>query len=528
MIIIWKVLVTATLLTSLVRVNQSYNIGLLCAVTGSHVIMMGHLADHLVKKGHDVTLIVPSVMEIPHEIPDLKIHTIVFPLKGPMVNLKNVIQQHFLNIAVNPSLFSQMKLVGMITEPSMMRVGYSLLEDTTAMNKLVDKKLDFMIIDPIVATYLLVPYKLGIPFAIYHHECFDHIRRIPVLPSVTPHTLAPYSEHMTFLERLGNLFYNTFLSLMFNGVTDMSTEHIPELPAVGFVDMLQNASLCLLLRDSVTDVVRPLMPDVIPVATLMGRPAKPLKGDLRKFMDSSPQGVIFMSFGTVVGELPIRTLKAFFAAFEQIDHRVIFKYKHQVDDVPANVHIIDWVSQNDLLGHPNMKLFITHCGMNSYIEAVYQGVPLLAMPFALDQHGLAALVKSQGIGDVIHVDAFTSEELTNSINLLIGDARYKNTAVKLSTIYKEIRASGLRDPAFWIEHVIKYGASHLRSHAYDMPFYQYAGFDVSVFLVACGLLVATTVFLFCRCITTALCGKAKGKEKKNWFPYHSVPLLCWL
>ena len=449
-------------------------------------------------------------MKIPPDIVALKINTIGFNLKES-TDAEN--KNPFGNMPTPPSFVTQLKWGAVYIAPSFMEIGYNLLEDTDAMNKLADKKLDFMIIDPVVITFLLVPYKLGVPFAIYHSDCFEHIRRIPSLPSVIPHTLLPYSERMSFYERTANTIYNALQTVIQSTVRDMSSQHIPELPGVGIVDMVQNASLCILLRDSVLDIRRPVMPDVIPVATIIGRPAKPLTGDLLKFMDSSPQGVILISFGSSVDELAVPALKTLFTALGELDERVIFKSKQKVNNAPDNVHILDWMPQNDLLSHPNMRLFVTHGGMNSYIEAVYQGVPLLVAPFAIDQHGTAALVKSQGFGEILDLNDFTSDELKNLITTITRETRYKTIATKLSAIFRELQASGLRDPVFWIEHVIKYGASHLRSHAYDMPFYQYVMFDVSVFLVACGLLVAMIMFLFCRCMTDSLCGKPKGKKK---------------
>ena len=510
MISLWKLLLLSMALGSLAKATQGYKIGLVCALSRSHVLMMGHLAEKLVKKGHDVTLVLPSSMKIPPDVVALKIDTIGFNLKES-TDAEN--KNPFGNMPTPPSFVTQLKWGAVYIAPTFMEIGYNLLENTEVMNKLADKKLDFMIIDPVVITFLLVPYKLGVPFAIYHSDCFEHIRRIPSLPSVIPHALLPYNERMSFYERTANTIYNALQTVIQSSVRDMSSHHIPELPGVGIVDMVQNASLCILLRDSVLDIRRPVMPDVIPVATIIGRPAKPLTGDLLKFMDSSPQGVILISFGSVVDELGTPALKKLFTALEKLEERIIFKSKQKVDNAPDNVHVVDWMPQNDLLAHPNMRLFVTHGGMNSYIESVYHGVPLLVAPFAIDQHGTAALVKSQGFGEILDLNDFTSGQLKSTINTIIGDTHYKNTAMKLSAIYRELQASGLRDPVFWIEHVIKYGASHLRSHAYDMPFYQYAMFDVSVFMVACGLLVAVVMFLFCRCITASLCGKPKGKKK---------------
>ena len=507
---LWKLLLLSIALGSLIKGTQGYKIGLACALSKSHALMMGHLAEKLVKKGHDVTLVLPANLKIPPDVVALEINTMEYNLKADMSS-----KNPFGNMPTNPSFITQLIWDVSYIAPFMMDVGYNLLEDTDVMNKLADKKLDFMIVDPVVVTLMLVPYKLGVPFAIYHSDCFDHVRRNPSLPSFIPHALLPYSERMSFFERTANTIFNILETFILSTVTDMSTEHIPEFPAVSIVDLLQNASLCILLRDSVLDVTRPVMPDVVPVGTLIGRPAKPLMGDFVELMDSSPQGVILISFGSNVDELASPALTKLFIALQQFDERVIFKSKQKIENAPDNVHVVDWMPQNDLLAHPNMRLFVTHGGMNSYIEAVYHGVPLLVAPFAIDQHGTAALVKSQGFGEKLDLNDFTSDELKNLIKTITRDTRYKTTATKLSAIYRELQASGLRDPVFWIEHVIRYGASHLRSHAYDMPFYQYVMFDVLVFLVACGLLMATVMFLFCRCIVASVCGKPKGKKKKD-------------
>ena len=486
---------------------------------------MGHLAEKLVKKGHDVTLVLPANLKIPPDVVALKINTIVFNLKESVTEMSS--NNPFGNMPTNPSFSNQLMWDAWYIEPFVMDVGYNLLKDTDVMNKLADKKLDFMIVDAVVLSLMLVPYKLGVPFAIYHCDCFNNFRRVPLLPSFIPNPMLPYSERMSFFERTANTIFNDLETIMLSTVKDMSTDYIPELPAVSIVDLLQNASLCILLRDSVLDVTRPVMPDVIPVGTLIGRPAKPLMGDFAELMDSSPQGVILISFGSNVDELASPALTKLFIALQQFDERVIFKSKQKIENAPNNVHVVDWMPQNDLLVHPNMRLFVTHGGMNSYIESVYHGVPLLVAPFAVDQHGNAALVKSQGFGEILDLNDFTSDELKNLIKTITRDTRYKTTATKLSAIFRELQASGLRDPVFWIEHVIKYGASHLRSHSYDMPFYQYVMFDVLVFLVACGLLKAVVMLLFCRCITASFCGKPRGKKKNDWFPLPCWPLL-WL
>ncbi len=53
-------------------------------------------------------------------------------------------------------------------------------------------------------------------------------------------------------------------------------------------------------------------------------------------------------------------------AFGRLEQKVIIAYDpKQLEgvNVPKNVLALDWVPQNDVLGHNNTRLFVTHAGM---------------------------------------------------------------------------------------------------------------------------------------------------------------------
>ena len=44
-------------------------------------------------------------------------------------------------------------------------------------------------------------------------------------------------------------------------------------------------------------------------------------------------------------------------------------------------------SIQDIMAHPKVVLFLTHCGMHGVLEAVWNEVPMVGMPVFIDQVG---------------------------------------------------------------------------------------------------------------------------------------------
>lgn len=51
---------------------------------------------------------------------------------------------------------------------------------------------------------------------------------------------------------------------------------------------------------------------------------------------------------------------------------------------------------NIVLAHPNVKVFVSHGGLLSTIEAVYHGVPILGIPIFCDQKMNMAIATEKG------------------------------------------------------------------------------------------------------------------------------------
>jgi len=63
----------------------------------------------------------------------------------------------------------------------------------------------------------------------------------------------------------------------------------------------------------------------------------------------------------------------------------------------SNIKLVDWVPQNDILGHSAVQAFVTHAGINSLYEAAYHAKPIVAVPLIADQPENAVKVSRQSL-----------------------------------------------------------------------------------------------------------------------------------
>ena len=133
--------------------------------------------------------------------------------------------------------------------------------------------------------------------------------------------------------------------------------------------------------------------------------------DLEEFVNGSGEdGFIIVSFGSILrgANMSPETRRTFISTFSRLKQRVVWKWEDETkmspdaDLLPANVKLVPWLPQQDLLGHPKARLFLTHGGLFSNQEAVYHGVPLISMPVFADQFINAQ--KAQDDGYAIHFD----------------------------------------------------------------------------------------------------------------------------
>lgn len=88
-----------------------------------------------------------------------------------------------------------------------------------------------------------------------------------------------------------------------------------------------------------------------------------------------------------------------------------------------NINMFNWLPQTDLLGHPNLKLFITHAGGNSVIESAIRGVPIIAIPLFYDQFRNAYASEYRKFAYVLEKDKINIESVTQALNETLNNKK---------------------------------------------------------------------------------------------------------
>lgn len=74
--------------------------------------------------------------------------------------------------------------------------------------------------------------------------------------------------------------------------------------------------------------------------------------------------------------------------------------------------------------HPKVKLFITHGGLHSMEEAVYNAKPIVGIPFFADQHLNMRNAEKMGIGKLVNLFELTEESFENAIKEVLSNPTY--------------------------------------------------------------------------------------------------------
>lgn len=95
-------------------------------------------------------------------------------------------------------------------------------------------------------------------------------------------------------------------------------------------------------------------------------------------------------------------------------------------ELPAEGLVVDYAPQLQLLARA--ELCITHAGLNTTLESLSSGVPMVAIPIANDQPGVAARIVHAGVGEMVSLKRLGLARLRRAIQSVLKQRSYRDNA----------------------------------------------------------------------------------------------------
>uniref|UniRef100_A0AAY4DTM7 UDP-glucuronosyltransferase n=1 Tax=Denticeps clupeoides TaxID=299321 RepID=A0AAY4DTM7_9TELE len=401
----------------------------------------------------------------------------------------------------------------------------SMLNETN-LGTLRQSKFDVVLFDPFTPCGDLLADMLDVPFIVVMKLFFGYsLERIcgqmPSTPSYTPTQPVHFTDRMNFQERVQNFLQYIFHTLMFFAVMHVQMQNIytdikgePPLMCEPF----GKADIWLMRSYWDWDYPRPFPPNFVFIGGHHCKPPKPLPKDMEQFVQSSgDDGIVVFSLGTIIKNITLEKRNTIASALGQIPQKVLWGFIGEKPEYLApNTKIYDWIPQNDLLGHPKTKAFISHGGSNGIYEAIFHGVPIVGIPLFGDQFENILFMKNKGAAVMLDFFEMDTKDMVEALRSVINDPSYKKNMMRISELHHDQPTKPLDRASFWIEFVMRNkGAKHLRVQAHNLSWFQYYCLDVAVFLLAVvGLFIFIMVKTCCFCMRKC-CWRNRRKNKKE-------------
>ncbi|KAM7105408.1 UDP-glucuronosyltransferase 1A7-like isoform 2-T2 [Molossus nigricans] len=492
---------------------------LVIPMDGSHWFTMNSVVEKLAHRGHEVVVVRPEVSWRQGKSSNYTVKTY-----STSYTLEDLSHQFKVFTDSQWKTRAQDRL-SLIMKPSndVLKYFFSncrhLFNDKKLIKYIEDSSFDAVFLDPFDMCGLIVAKYFSLPSVVFSRGVFCHYleegTQSPSPLSYVPRLLSEFSDAMTFRQRVWNHILHWEERLFCAYLLQVGLEAASEIlqTTVTAYDLYSHTSVWLLRSDFVLDYPRPVMPNMIFIGGINCHPRKPLSQEFEAYVNASGEhGIVVFSLGSMVSEIPEKKAMDIADALGKIPQTVLWRYTGtRPPNLAKNTILVKWLPQNDLLGHPKTRAFITHSGSHGIYEGICNGVPMVMLPLFGDQMDNAKHMETRGAGVSLNVLEMTSEDLENALKAVIHDKSYKENIMRLSSLHKDRPIEPLDLAVFWVEFVMRHkGAPHLRPAAHDLTWYQYHSLDVIGFLLA--IVLGVTFIVYKSCVFG--CRKCFGKKKR--------------
>ncbi|XP_045506848.1 UDP-glucosyltransferase 2-like [Colias croceus] len=449
----------------------------------SHQAAFRPLTHELARRGHDVTVVTPNPAfpkgQAPANLTEIDVH---FSSDGSAEEFAMPQGDKNECIRMMPIIFQSVTVL------------FEMQWKIPEAKKLLDQKFDLIIVEEHIRPTLGLGHAFKAPViqfsSLGSNPPIYNMFGAPSHPLLYPHLAAQRLYNLTLYEKVEELLKYNFIENTKSANVEFEYQMMKRTfgnDVPNYEELEKNVQLLFLNEHPIWADNHPVPPNIIYIGGIHLTQTRELPKELKTVLDSSKNGVVYISFGSNAksSSLPPEKVAAMTKVLSKLPYDVIWKW--ETDELPgksSNIKIYKWLPQADLLKHPKVKLFITQGGIQSADETIDAAVPVIGIPMFYDQwYNVEKFVK-HGVGLQIELSDLTETTFENAVRRVIEDKSFKNNMIRLRSLMREHPVPPLELAVWWVEHILRHGGQHLRSPAAGLTWTEY--YEVPLVLTVLG------------------------------------------
>ncbi len=424
---------------------------IVCPDEAGHLISIGAVGKELVRRGHRVTIVgranaAPVARQLDLPLHQLDITGLRYPFHPVSWLACRIFGVAWLVVVRDMLLWYAEEVLRLVPQA------------------LKDLKVDGVLVDHIVSAGGTAAERAGVPFVTVCSALLWH-EEPGVPPPYTSWPLAG-SGPARLRNRLGFAGLHWYVAPILRKINRYRAAwNLPRVHGISDVysPLAQISQLC-----PGFDFPRRELPDMFHYIGSLGAGRKEEGGPPFPWEKLDGRPLMFASLGTVPYPTNVPVYHRIAAACAGLDAQLVLtlgrwndaadRTQKKLGELPGDHVVVDYAPQLALLD--KAALLITNAGINTVLEAICRGVPMVALPRTTDQAGTASRIEYSGVGLRAPYRRGDPGQLRQMIQRVLSEDRFRQRARELQKAMLD--AGGLSRAADIVEEAISTGRPVLR------------------------------------------------------------------
>lgn len=156
--------------------------------------------------------------------------------------------------------------------------------------------------------------------------------------------------------------------------------------------------------------------------------------DLLRFLGKGPAPIVF-TLGTAAVHIAGDFYRESIKAAKLLNRRAVLligsERNRPTEPLPEGIIAVNYAPFGEIL--PRAAAMVHQCGVGTTAQGLRAGIPMLAVPFAHDQHDNGSRIERLGVARMIARNSYKAERVASELKELLGNPSYARNAKEIGS-----------------------------------------------------------------------------------------------